>query len=518
MGSPTFDWGYTFSLFTEHALWRAALVVIALAALSWTIGTALGMGIALARQSRWHVARKVAGAYVWFFRSMPLLVLIIFVYNTPQVVPALHALLANPFWAGLIAIVLSETAYISEIHRGGLMSVGPDQRDAARALGIPYSSMTRRIVIPQAFRIALPALGNEFVSILKLTSLVSVISLAEILLTGQRLYTQNFKVLETLFAVSIYYVALVSVFDVLQRSLERWLDVSQRRTELAAESSSEHIDARDAVSTERERHSHTGTAVVEARDVHKQFGASQVLKGVDLDVHAGEVVAIVGPSGSGKTTLLRTLNHLEPFDAGSVMVDGTPMGYRIGKAGEVQTVRDSQLALQRRQVGMVFQRFNLFPHLTVMQNLTLAPRIAALDNGEETLEESARGLLRKVGMERHVDRYPHQLSGGQQQRVAIARALAMRPRVLLFDEPTSALDHELVGEVLKTMTELAAEGVTMVVVTHEMRFVRQVADWVVFMDGGQVVEQGPPSVLFNEPREERTRRFFQSQLEREPVS
>ncbi|MFD8818746.1 amino acid ABC transporter ATP-binding protein [Streptomyces sp. NPDC059627] len=237
-------------------------------------------------------------------------------------------------------------------------------------------------------------------------------------------------------------------------------------------------------------------AVIRARGLVKYFGPVQVLHPVNLDVHRGEVVAVIGPSGSGKTTLIRTLNHLERPDRGTVEVEGTPLGGR-----------DRELARQRRQVGMVFQRFNLFPHKTVLQNVTLAPLRLRLGR-REAIETRARELLRRVGMEAHAGKYPHQLSGGQQQRVAIARALAMNPSVLLFDEPTSALDPELVGEVLAVMGDLAADGTTMVVVTHEMRFAREVADRVVFMEEGRILLQGPPEKVFGRSGEPRVERFL----------
>jgi polar amino acid transport system permease protein len=493
MGS--FDWHYTIGLFGDADLWRAALLVVELAVSAWAIATALGLLVALAQQSRLRPLRLLAGAYVWFFRSLPLLVLLIFVYNSPQLLPGLRPFLSSPFAAGLVALVLSETAYTAEIHRGGLLAVGKDQGEAAQALGIPYAGVQRHVVVPQAFRVALPALGNEFISILKLTSLVSSISLAELLLVGQRLYTQNFLVLETLLAVAVYYVLLVTLFDRLRALLERRLDVRKRRTKAAVGDMPE-AEVLTAPRRTRPRVPHEGEAVVRARGLRKSFGAVSVLNGVDLDVHRGEVVAVIGPSGSGKTTLVRTLNHLEQPDDGSVEIDGRPMGGR-----------DRQLAAQRRRVGMVFQRFNLFPHRTALQNITLAPLQQRLHDGRSAAESRARELLRKVGMDAHAHKYPHQLSGGQQQRVAIARALAMEPSVLLFDEPTSALDPELVGEVLSVMSELAADGTTMVVVTHEMRFARQIADWVVFMDQGRVLVQGPPEAVFDNSGEPRLERF-----------
>jgi polar amino acid transport system permease protein len=502
----TFDWRYLFSLFANKDFWSAALTVVALSALAWGISTVLGMLVALGRQSRQAWLRRVLGAYVWFFRSLPLLVLLIFVYNAPQVIPELRAVVGSPFMAGLIALVLSETAYISEIHRGGLSSVAGGQGEAGRALGIPWRGVQRNIVIPQAFRVALPSLGNELVTIIKLTSLVSAISLTEILLVGQRLYTQNFKVLETLLAVGIYYVLLVTVFDQGLKFLERYLDVN-RRGNLArlaiAGAKGDDLPA----PAQRPRTPHEGEVVLQAIGERKSYGETEVLKGVDLSVHRGEVVAVIGPSGSGKTTMIRTLNAMETISGGDVLYRGRPVGYVRDAKGATRPASDKALAKTRENIGMVFQQFNLFPHKTVLENVTFAPthlkKVSPADAKAKATE-----LLQKVGMAAHADKYPHQLSGGQQQRVAIARALAMNPDVVLFDEPTSALDPELVNEVLQVMTELAAEGLTMVVVTHEMRFAREVADWVVFMDQGVVVEEGPADQIFDQPQHERTRRFL----------
>ncbi|GAB2746868.1 ABC transporter permease subunit [Sinomonas soli] len=501
-----FDWGYFFSLFADKDFWSAALTVVALSALAWGISTVLGMLVALGRQSRQAWLHKVLGAYVWFFRSLPLLVLLIFVYNAPQVIPELRAVVGSPFMAGLIAMVLSETAYISEIHRGGLSSVAGGQGEAGRALGIPWSGVQRNIVIPQAFRVALPSLGNELVTIIKLTSLVSAISLTEILLVGQRLYTQNFKVLETLLAVGIFYVLLVTVFDQGLKFLERYLDVNRRGNRAKLAASAAKADELPAPA-QRPRTPHEGEVVLQAVGERKSYGETEVLKGVDLSVHRGEVVAVIGPSGSGKTTMIRTLNAMESISGGDVLYRGKPVGYIRDASGAARPAPDKALAKTRENIGMVFQQFNLFPHKTVLENVTFAPTHLKKATPTEA-KANATELLHKVGMAAHADKYPHQLSGGQQQRVAIARALAMNPDVVLFDEPTSALDPELVNEVLQVMTELAAEGLTMVVVTHEMRFAREVADWVVFMDQGVVVEEGPADQVFDQPQHERTRRFL----------
>ena len=247
--------------------------------------------------------------------------------------------------------------------------------------------------------------------------------------------------------------------------------------------------------------------VIQARDVHKRFGDLEILKGVSLNVRRGEVVVLIGASGSGKTTFIRCLNYLEDIQGGSIWVNGKPMGY-IERA-DGKRVRDSErnIARMRRDIGMVFQRFNLFPHMTVLENIIEAPT-QVLGVSRREAEEQARQLLARVRLSDKADHYPSQLSGGQQQRVAIARALAMKPQAMLFDEPTSALDPETVGEVLQVMKELAEEGMTMVVVTHEMGFAREVADRVVVLHQGELIEEGPPAQVFGNPHHPRTREFL----------
>ena len=248
------------------------------------------------------------------------------------------------------------------------------------------------------------------------------------------------------------------------------------------------------------------SAMVEARGVTKAYGAVTVLKGVDLTVRAGEVTCLIGPSGSGKSTFLRCINHLEQHDAGELRVDGQLVGYE--QRGDKLYERSlKQICGQRANIGMVFQRFNLFPHLSVLDNITSGPAWVKRAPSRPS-RERARQLLDRVGLADKVDAYPNQLSGGQQQRVAIARALAMDPKLMLFDEPTSALDPELVGDVLDVMRSLAEEGMTMIVVTHEIGFAREVGDTVVFMDGGVVVEQGDPVEVLTRPQHERTRSFL----------
>ncbi|WP_137726121.1 amino acid ABC transporter ATP-binding protein [Prescottella subtropica] len=250
--------------------------------------------------------------------------------------------------------------------------------------------------------------------------------------------------------------------------------------------------------------------MVRADRVCKNYGALQVLRGITLDIEAGQVLCLIGPSGSGKSTFLRCINHLERVDAGRLYVDGELVGY-AERGGKLHELSPRAAARQRRDIGMVFQHFNLFPHRTVLENVVEAPVLVKKVSRDKAVAK-ARELLDRVGLAAKADAYPVQLSGGQQQRVAIARALAMEPKLMLFDEPTSALDPELVGEVLGVMKDLARDGMTMVVVTHEMGFAREVADKLVFMDGGVVVEAGEPRQLLSDPQHERTRAFLSKLL------
>ncbi|MDP9903004.1 amino acid ABC transporter ATP-binding protein [Variovorax ginsengisoli] len=245
------------------------------------------------------------------------------------------------------------------------------------------------------------------------------------------------------------------------------------------------------------------TSIVDIKNVNKSFGPAHVLRGVDLQVAKGEVLVIIGASGSGKSTLIRCVNGLEAFQEGSITVDGCELPCEADR----ELGEEKRLNAVRRGVGMVFQQFNLFPHKTVLENVTLAP-MRVRNKSQADAEATARRLLKRVGMQDHALKYPGQLSGGQQQRVAIARALAMEPHVMLFDEPTSALDPEMVGEVLDVMRELATEGMTMMIVTHEMGFAREVANRVVFIDRGKILEDGTPAEIFDAPKEDRTRTFL----------
>jgi polar amino acid transport system permease protein len=497
-----FDWNYVISLFADAAFWQASWTVVQLSVTTWLLGIVAGFVLALGKQSGNPFIRGAAGLYIWFFRSLPLLVLLIFIYNVPQVFPYTSGWLGNPFVAGLVALVLSEAAYIAEIHRGGLLAVAKGQLEAGKALGIRYVGIQRLIVVPQAFRIALPTLINEYITIVKLTSLVSVISLAEILLVGERLYTQNFLILETLMAVACYYVLIVTVFGFVLKALERKLDIARRQPGIADPVlvSGAQVSSRKALELE-----HKGEYALELLDGRKSYGSNEVIKGVSLKVKWGEVISIIGPSGSGKTTLIRCLNGLEVLDKGAVLLQGSPFlsGSESGKRGTAKQHLDRVV-----HVGMVFQGFNLIAHRTVLDNVMMAPLYHQHDS-REAIRLLSLAMLTKVGLAEHAYKYPHQLSGGQQQRVAIARALAMRPAVMLFDEPTSALDPELVYEVLKVITQLAEEGMTMVIVTHEMNFAFGVSDRIVYMEGGEVLHDATPQTLLKGTDSDRLQKFME---------
>lgn len=497
-----FEWSYFFSLFSLPSFWHACVTVIELSALAWFIGMLLGFLLASAKLSSAAWLRTPASVYIWFFRSIPLLVLVVFVYNLPQLFPATGSVLSNPFYSGLFALVVTEAAYMAEIHRGGLISVAKGQKEAGRALGIGLVGLQRLIVIPQAFRISLPTLINEYITVVKLTSLISVISLTELLTVGQRLYAQNFLVMETLAAVAVYYVLIVSVFGWLLQRLEHSLDLNQRKPKTLDDAAVAELKSTisSQVTVARTQTYSGADSILHLQDIHKSYGDHEVLKGIDLKIGSGQVVSIIGPSGSGKTSLIRTVNGLESIDQGEIML----FGESFINAGD--NLHSSKVRQGVRHIGMVFQSFNLFPHRCILDNITLAPRFHG--SARTLSEQRAYALLDKVGLLAHAHKYPHQLSGGQQQRVAIARALAMEPQIMLFDEPTSALDPELVGDVLNVIRDLAKEGMTMLIVTHEMDFAMSISDRVIFMEGGHIQLDASPLAIRNEQEGERVRRFM----------
>ncbi|MDF0606681.1 ABC transporter permease subunit [Neisseriaceae bacterium TC5R-5] len=499
VGISGFNWAYLAGLFIKKEFWQATVTVIKLSTFTWVLAVIFGFFLALAHRSQNQMLQKIAKAYIWFFRSLPLLVLLIFIYNLPQAWPSSALLLSSPFIAGLIALTLSESAYIAEIHRGALQAVPKGQIEAGKALGISFFGIQRLIIIPQALRVALPTLANQFVTIVKLTSLVSVISLTEILLVGQQLYTRNFLVIETLIAVAFYYVLIVSLITYLLKKWEQHLDVSkQLKPKFIAQAPLQALNKSSAISTRK----NSGYAL-QIKHAHKKFGETAVLKNINLDIKWGEVTCIIGPSGSGKTTLIRSINGLEVLDQGEIYLQGER--FLAGK-NEAHPISHHDVLNKIVHIGMVFQSFNLFPHKTVQENVMLAPLYHHSSNKVE-IQARALAILDKVGLLALANQYPHQLSGGQQQRVAIARALIMQPAIILFDEPTSALDPELVNDVLLVIEELAKEGMTMLIVTHEMKFAFRVSDRIIFMENGSIVHDAAPEQL-QQSHDSRLARFL----------
>ena len=530
-------------------LLEGALLAVQISALAMVGGVFLGLGLALMRLSPHAPIRAAAWVYIWFVRGTPQLLQLVFLYDA---LPGIGIKL-DTFTTAVIGFALNEAAFSAEIIRGGILSVNRNQTVAAASLGMGPLLALRRIILPQAMRAILPGMANDTIGMIKGTSIASVIFVNELTFRSQQIVGQNFKFFTVFAAAGIIYLMLTSAISLAQTALERrfnhelepstggasswkrflgwgpsWLPgrvakaappaatspaLAAPQPETAAERSAhgllwrEHLLAANAPQADDE-----GRPFVVCYNVCKSYGGREVLRNLDLTVKRGEVVTIIGPSGSGKSTLLRLINHLEHVDWGDIKIDGRYVGYE--KHGpSMRPIRDLAKARADARIGMVFQQFNLFNHFTAVQNISEAP-IQVYGEDPKKARSLALSLLASVGLARHADHLPHRLSGGQQQRVAIARALAISPRLMLFDEPTSALDPELVGEVLAVIRRLAEAGMTMIVVTHEIRFARDVADRVVFMDEGTIVEQGTPAEVLDNPKEERTQRFLRM-VERE---
>ncbi|EKS9911345.1 amino acid ABC transporter permease/ATP-binding protein [Burkholderia multivorans] len=531
--NPRWGWPVFAEWFLSPPVLSGLARTLVLTLLGAVFGFALGALVAFARLSRSRLLSASAWAFVWLFRSIPLIVLLLILNNLGYLyehvrlgVPFTDIVwfdapttdLISPFAAAVLGLTLNHAAFSAEVIRGGLLSVDQGQLEAAAALGLPHGRQTARIVLPQAMRAILPTAFNDLIVLAKGTSMVYVLAMPELFYTVQVIYRRNLEVIPLLMVATVWYLIILTVLSAIQVQVERhyargalrnpppsaltfvlaragalWRRVVARRDMPAA-------GARDDAVVPQ-----VGGEVTVHR-VSKRFGTQRVLDDVSFVAPRGSVTVIVGPSGSGKSTLLRTINHLERVDDGIIDIDGELIGYR--RDGDVlHELKERDVLKRRSGVGMVFQTFNLFPHLTVLENLIEAP-LALGTATREAAERTARALLARVGLADKADAYPRQLSGGQQQRVAIARALALRPKVLLFDEPTSALDPELVNEVLDVIKELARSGTTLVIVTHEIGFAREVADNVLFMERGRIVEAGPPAVVLDAPAHPRTRAFL----------
>jgi polar amino acid transport system permease protein len=508
---------------TSSFMLQGALLALEIAGLAMVAGLTLGLGLALLRLSRSPVLSGIAWFYIWFMRGTPLLLQLVFIFD---VLPAV-GLTFSAFTTAVVGFSLNEAAFTAEIIRGGILSVNHSQSTAAAALGMPPLLTLRRIILPQAMRAILPALANQTISLIKGTSIASVIFVNELTFRAEQIVAQNFRFFEVFTAAGLIYLTMTSAVAAGQLAAERHFDfmredregIIRRLLSIFGRTKSPEPEAVPHREPPRERlpvliagicrdlASTAAEPCVVCRNVQKSYGAREVLKSIDMTVHSGEVVVIMGPSGSGKSTLLRLINHLEPLDWGEITVNGSHVGYEKIPGGGVRPTGKLARARAKARIGMVFQHFNLFEHRTALENVTEAPVSVYHQTTDEARAIGLR-LLAAVGLSKHADHFPHQLSGGQQQRVAIARALAVSPRVMLFDEPTSALDPELVGEVLAVIRGLAEAGMTMIIVTHEVRFARDVADRVLFMDGGVIVEQGDAEQVLDRPVQERTRRFL----------
>jgi polar amino acid transport system permease protein len=511
-----------FSYVVSSFLLKGALLAIEISVLAMAFGLVLGLGLALMRLSRHAAMRGPAWCYIWFMRGTPLLLQLVFIYD---VLPAIGIKL-DTFTTAVIGFSLNEAAFGAEIIRGGVLSVSRNQGIAAAALGMPPLQTLWRIILPQAMRAILPGIGNQAISMIKGTSIASVIFVNELTFRAEQIVGQNFRFFTVFAAAAVIYLAMTSCVALGQIAAERRFDFLRERNngadgwfaaalgwrrrplpseELERPTRPERLPALIGEFC-REIVDGDARPMIVCRNVQKSYGEREVLKSIDLTVNRGEVVVIMGPSGSGKSTLLRLVNHLEPVDWGEITIDGKHVGYERVPGG-LRPVRKLAQARAEARIGMVFQQFNLFEHMSALENLIEAP-VRVYRREREEARAIALRLLAGVGLADHVGHLPHRLSGGQQQRVAIARALAISPRVMLFDEPTSALDPELVGEVLGVIRGLAEAGMTMIIVTHEVRFARDVADRIVFIDDGVIVEEGAAKQVLDQPAQERTRRFL----------
>ena len=466
----TLDWDFVRS--TGLLLIQGAFVTLKITLLSVSCGVLIGLFVGIAELSHYKLLKYPAKVYVDIIRGTPLLVQIFIIYFA---LPAILGMRIEPYIAAVVACSINSGAYVAEIFRAGIQSIDKGQFEAGRSLGLTWSQTMRKIVIPQAFRRTIPQLGNEFIAMLKDSSLVSVIGYEELTRKGQLVIAATYRSFEIWTAVAIIYLIMTLTISRLVAYLEKKYNSNGQQKQ------------QDIV-------------MIEIKDLHKSYGNNKILRGINLHINKSEVVVVIGPSGSGKSTLLRCVNYLEIPTSGTITINNETI------------TRKTNINKIRAEVGMVFQHFNLFPHMSVLDNITVAPINVKKMNKAEA-EAKAMELLKRVGLADKAKSFPDQLSGGQQQRVAIARALAMEPQVMLFDEPTSALDPEMVNEVLDVMRDLAKSGMTMMCVTHEMGFAKQVADRVLFVDQDLILEDTTPAELFSNPKHERTKEFLNKILQ-----
>jgi polar amino acid transport system permease protein len=489
-------------------LWQGAVIAIQLMVGALAGGLVIGFFLALASMSRLWFIRLPVQAYIYILRGTPVLLQLILLYNVlPQ-----FGLRLSPFTSALLALMINETAYCAEIIRGGITSVDRNQRFAAQAFGFTRRAEMIHVVIPQALRAILPTLGNEAVGLLKSTALASVVGVNELTMRSQTIVSQNFLFIPVLAASGGIYILMSTCLAGVQWWLESryGLEFRARRAKRRAQRA-EQPRPFDLFAALRRERTPNSLPALDVRDLEVAYGAKPVLKNLSLRVHRGEVVALLGRSGSGKSTLLKSIVALSPVRQGMITVSGQP----IGTDAQGRRLSPSQLPQNRAasHVGIVFQHFALFDHMTALENVMSIPTIVQ-GEGRAIARDKAQAALEAVGLGAFADRLPHELSGGQQQRVAIARALAGQPELLLFDEPTSALDPELVREVNATIRKLARSGMTMLISTHDVDFAARVADRIVFLQGGELIEEGPPAII-DAPRTAEFRAYLRQERDEE---
>ena len=504
------DWPLFLDALLSYQMVRAAWTTIWVAVVAQIMGTLIGIFVAPTMLSSNPLVRAPAWGYRWLFQGTPLLLQILaFFAVLPQLgVPI--GIIAS----GLLALGINEGARMAEIVRSGLISVDAGQRDASHSLGLNRAQTFFLVVLPQAVKVIIPPLGNNFNYMLKATSLLAAISFIELLRVSQQMAQFTTRPLEIYSAATIYYLLMTSAWDTAQRRVEAWCAPTRERPgqelwprrirQTGLDPGVRRFVSRVPVPPGEAAPSN----LVETHGLRKRFGTHTALDNVDFRVRAGEVVAIIGPSGCGKTTLLRCLNALAVPEDGVIAIGGEILGARSDGRDGLVPISTREMNRQRQEIGFVFQRFHLFRHLTALENVALAPRLV-LGMTRKQASALALELLSTMGLAEKADSHPHHLSGGQQQRVAIARALAMKPRLMLFDEPTSALDPETVLEVLDAIRILVKEGMTIVLVTHEIGFAREIADRFIFMSEGKIIEQAPTESFFGNRHDARTREFLE---------
>ncbi len=493
-------------------LLKGTVLTVAIALASQVIGTTCGLMLALARMSSRSWLWFPTFLYIWIARGTPALVHLFFVYFA---LPPFGIQL-EPIPAAIIALSISSSAYNAEIFRAGIASIPAGQIEAAKAIGMSYFNILRLIILPQAVRVIIGPYMSTFISHVKSTSLASVITVPELMLTTEMIYSITYRVAAALFVAASIYLVLTTLLTLLQLWLEKHLAVERRPLSAhklrrlghptpAPNAALPAADKKQKAAVETR-----SGPVITVQHISKSFGSVKALDDISLTINQGEVVCLLGPSGSGKSTLLRCLNLLEVPESGRIKIDMGKSTFDHAFTGGAPPAPRHLIPL-RTSVGMVFQHFNLWPHKAAFENVVEGLVRVRGFKLPEAIEIGKRLLLR-VGLGNQMAAFPDHLSGGQRQRVAIARALAMEPTVMLFDEPTSSLDPELVGEVLDVIESVAASGMTTLIATHEMGFARKIATRIIFMDGGRIIEDTTAEEFFTKAKHERSERFVNAIL------